>query len=54
VTECLVLHPRLLALLSPLRILLQGLQAVRRMDAFRRHQPCSTPVLSMLLRTDGR
>ena len=30
ITDCLVLHPTLMALMGPLRVLLQGLQSVRR------------------------
>ena len=32
-TDCIVLHPTLLALLAPLRVLLQGLRAIRRQGA---------------------
>jgi 23S rRNA (uracil1939-C5)-methyltransferase len=50
-TDCLVLHPTLMALMAPLRTLLQGLQAVRREASIVINLLDSGP--DMLLRTDA-
>jgi 23S rRNA (uracil1939-C5)-methyltransferase len=50
-TDCLVLHPRLMALIQPLRTLLQGLRAVRREASVVINLLDSGP--DMLLRTDA-
>jgi 23S rRNA (uracil1939-C5)-methyltransferase len=51
ITDCLVLHPTLMALLGPLRTLLQGLKAVRREGSVVINLLDSGP--DMLLRTDA-
>ncbi|WP_158928119.1 class I SAM-dependent RNA methyltransferase [Acidisphaera sp. S103] len=51
ITDCLVLHPALMALLGPLRALLQGLNAVRREGSIVINLLDSGP--DMLLRTDA-
>jgi 23S rRNA (uracil1939-C5)-methyltransferase len=50
-TDCLVLHPTLMALMAPLRTLLQTLQAIRREGSVVINLLDSGP--DMLLRTDG-
>jgi 23S rRNA (uracil1939-C5)-methyltransferase len=50
-TDCLVLHPRLMALMQPLRTLLQGLRAVRREASVAINLLDSGP--DLLLRTDS-
>lgn len=50
ITDCLVLHPALMALIGPLRALLQGLQAVRREASVIINLLDSGP--DMLLRSD--
>jgi 23S rRNA (uracil1939-C5)-methyltransferase len=50
ITDCLVLHPTLMALLGPLRALLQGLKAIRREGSIVINLLDSGP--DMLLRTD--
>jgi 23S rRNA (uracil1939-C5)-methyltransferase len=51
VTDCLVLHPALMALFQPLRTLLQGLKAIRREGSVVVNLLDSGP--DMLLRTDA-
>ena len=51
ITDCLVLHPELMALLVPLRALLQGLKAVRREGSVIINLLDAGP--DMLLRTDA-
>lgn len=51
ITDCLVLHPALLALLPPLRTLLQGLKAIRRQASVVINLLDSGP--DLLLRTDA-
>lgn len=51
ITDCLVLHPGLMALMAPLRVLLQGLRAIQREGSVVVNLLDSGP--DMLLRTDA-
>ena len=52
ITDCLILHPRLLALLAPLRTVLHGVSAIRRQGSVVVNLLDTGP--DMLLRTDGK